>query len=182
AEADRAWVLDVYAAGETPQEGISGRTVVDRAAEAGARHVEFAGDPAAAAAEAARQARPGDIVLTLGAGDVWKLADRVLEALGGGHESPCRRPSLPRERARDPGRRPRDRTAALPSPPRSRPAGAAARAAHRRGRARAPVAARHRDPPAGADAGAAGRAWRAVGDRFGRRSAASTPGLSRGGR
>ncbi|HTM56896.1 MAG TPA: UDP-N-acetylmuramate--L-alanine ligase [Candidatus Udaeobacter sp.] len=96
ADADRVWVLDVYAAGETPQEGISGRTVVERAAEAGARHVVFAGDPAAAAAEAAREARPGDIVLTLGAGDVWKLADRVLETLRG--EIPNAPPAA-RERA-----------------------------------------------------------------------------------
>ncbi len=79
-DADRVGVLDVYAAGETPIEGVSAQTVVDAASARGARHVEYA--PAAAAVEAAaREARPGDVVLTLGAGDVWKLGDQVLARL-----------------------------------------------------------------------------------------------------
>ncbi len=82
ADADRAWVLDVYAAGEAPIEGVSGRTVADSAREQGAGHVEYAGSGAAAAEAAAREARPGDVVITLGAGDVWKLADQVLARLG----------------------------------------------------------------------------------------------------
>jgi UDP-N-acetylmuramate--alanine ligase len=40
-------------------------------------------DPAAAAAAVAREARSGDVVITLGAGDVWKLGDRILEQLRG---------------------------------------------------------------------------------------------------
>jgi UDP-N-acetylmuramate--alanine ligase len=81
ADAERVWVLDVYAAGEPPIPGVSGRTVVDSATERGATHVTFAPDGAAAAAEAAHAARAGDIVLTLGAGDVWRLGDDVLKAL-----------------------------------------------------------------------------------------------------
>ena len=81
ADAERVWVLDVYPAGEPPIAGVSGRTVVESAAARGATHVVYAPDPAAAAAEAAGAARPGDTVLTLGAGDVWKLGDDVLRAL-----------------------------------------------------------------------------------------------------
>ena len=81
ADAARVWVLDVYAAGEPPIAGVSGRTVVESAAERGATHLTYAPDPAAAAAEAAVAARPGDTVLTLGAGDVWKLGDDVLARL-----------------------------------------------------------------------------------------------------
>jgi UDP-N-acetylmuramate--alanine ligase len=81
ADAERVWVLDVYAAGEPPIAGVSGRTVVESASACGAKHVVYAPDPAAAAAEAAGAARPGDTVLTLGAGDVWKLGDDVLRAL-----------------------------------------------------------------------------------------------------
>src|SRR5262245_52933962 len=81
ADADRVWVLDVYAAGEPPIAGVSARTVVDSAAARGATHVAYAPDPAAVAAEAAAEARPGDTVITLGAGDVWRLADDVLRAL-----------------------------------------------------------------------------------------------------
>jgi UDP-N-acetylmuramate--alanine ligase len=82
-DADRVWVLDVYAAGEAPIEGVGGRTVADSAREQGAKHVEFADSGAAAADAAAREAKPGDTVITLGAGDVWKLADEVLARLGG---------------------------------------------------------------------------------------------------
>jgi UDP-N-acetylmuramate--alanine ligase len=81
ADAARVWVLDVYAAGEAPIAGVSARTVVESAAARGASHVVYAPDPAVAAAEAAAAARPGDTVLTLGAGDVWKLGDEVLRAL-----------------------------------------------------------------------------------------------------
>jgi UDP-N-acetylmuramate--alanine ligase len=81
AEAERVWVLDVYAAGEAPIAGVTGRTIVESAAQGGATHLVYAPDAAAAAAEAAAAARPGDTVLTLGAGDVWRLADDVLRAL-----------------------------------------------------------------------------------------------------
>jgi UDP-N-acetylmuramate-alanine ligase len=62
---------------------VSGRTVADSAREQGAAHVEFAPAPAAAAEAAVREARAGDTVITLGAGDVWKLADDVLARLAG---------------------------------------------------------------------------------------------------
>ena len=82
AEADRVWVLDIYAAGEAPIRGVSSKTVVESAREQGASHVVEAGTPAAAVAAAVAEARPGDTVLTLGAGDVWKLGDEVLRQLG----------------------------------------------------------------------------------------------------
>ncbi len=80
-DADRVWVLDVYAAGESPIPGVNGNAVAESAREQGFDHVTFAADPAQAALEAAMEARPGDSVLTLGAGDVWKLGDRVLDHL-----------------------------------------------------------------------------------------------------
>ena len=81
-DATRVWVLDVYAAGETPIPNVGGRTVACRAHEVGATHVTYASDPQLAAAEVAAEARPGDVVITLGAGDVWKLADDILARLG----------------------------------------------------------------------------------------------------
>jgi UDP-N-acetylmuramate--alanine ligase len=90
-DADRVWVLDVYAAGEKPIEGISGNTVVESARAKGASHVEYAPDPAAVVAAVAAEARAGDTVLTLGAGDVWRLGDDVLRRLGHPVESGGRR-------------------------------------------------------------------------------------------
>ncbi len=83
-DADRVWVLDVYPAGEAPVPGVSARTIVESAAALGQRQLTYAPDAARAIDEAARAARPGDLVLTLGAGDVWRLGDRVLERLRAG--------------------------------------------------------------------------------------------------
>jgi len=80
-DAGRAWVLDVYAAGESPIAGADAAAIVAAAQAHGARHVEHAPVAASAVAAAVAEARPGDTVLTLGAGDVWKLADEVLAGL-----------------------------------------------------------------------------------------------------
>jgi UDP-N-acetylmuramate--alanine ligase len=79
-DADRVWVLDIYPAGETPIPGVTHQTIVDSARRQGAAHVEAA-ESAAAVAAIAEAARPGDVVLTLGAGDVWKLGDEVIARL-----------------------------------------------------------------------------------------------------
>ncbi len=91
-DADRVWVLDVYGAGESPIEGVGGRTVADSARAQGAAHVEYAPTGAEAAQAAAREARSGDTVITLGAGDVWRLADEVLARLASAAPAPTGRP------------------------------------------------------------------------------------------
>lgn len=91
-DADRVWVLDVYGAGESPIEGVGGCTVADSARAQGAAHVEYAPTGAEAAQAAAREARSGDTVITLGAGDVWRLADEVLARLASAAPAPTGRP------------------------------------------------------------------------------------------
>jgi len=80
-DADRVWVLDVYAAGETPIEGASGASIAESARAQGARHVAYAAAMADAVAEAVADARPGDTILTLGAGDISRLGDDVVQRL-----------------------------------------------------------------------------------------------------
>jgi UDP-N-acetylmuramate--alanine ligase len=80
-DADHVWVLEVYAAGESPIAGVSGRSVVEAARGQGSAQVEFAARAEDAAVAAADLAQAGDVVITLGAGDVWKLADQVLDRL-----------------------------------------------------------------------------------------------------
>jgi UDP-N-acetylmuramate--alanine ligase len=78
--ADVAVVTEVYAARERPQPGVSGRAVLEAASRAGAETVWV---PARAniAGELARRVRPGDVVLTLGAGDVTLVGRELLAAL-----------------------------------------------------------------------------------------------------
>ncbi len=70
--ADEALVLEVYAAGEEPLPGVSGRALAERARELGAnaRYLE----PEEALRYLAETLDEGDLLITLGAGDVGKLA------------------------------------------------------------------------------------------------------------
>jgi UDP-N-acetylmuramate--alanine ligase len=80
-DADRVWVLDIYPAGESPMPGVTARTIVESAAALGHAHLVYAGDGGAAVEAVASEAGPGDLVLTLGAGDVWKRGDQLLARL-----------------------------------------------------------------------------------------------------
>jgi UDP-N-acetylmuramate--alanine ligase len=80
-DADHVWVMDVYAAGETPIPGVTGATVVESANAHGASHVRYAPTAAEAVEAAVREARSGDVLLTLGAGDVSKLGEILLDGI-----------------------------------------------------------------------------------------------------
>lgn len=82
AHADVAVVADVYAAREQPVTGVTGKLVVDATAQArpGMR-VAWMPDVEVGARWLARLARPGDIVVTIGAGDVDRAVPVLLEAL-----------------------------------------------------------------------------------------------------
>ncbi|GAA3976619.1 UDP-N-acetylmuramate--L-alanine ligase [Actinomadura viridis] len=79
--ADVAVVLDVYGAREDPEPGVTGRLVADRV-PAGTV-CEYVPDRAEVTAAVTRLAVPGDIVITLGAGDVTRLGPEILARLGG---------------------------------------------------------------------------------------------------
>ena len=81
--ADEAVVLDVYAAREDPEPGVSGRLVADAVPGGRAR---FVPDQDGAAAVIDAIAEPGDLVLTMGAGDITALGPRLLEILRGPRE------------------------------------------------------------------------------------------------
>jgi UDP-N-acetylmuramate--alanine ligase len=76
--ADEAFVLDVYAAREDPEPGVSGRLIVEAVPGGRARFIQDRDDLPAAVAAAAR---PGDLVLTMGAGDITALGPLIVTAL-----------------------------------------------------------------------------------------------------
>ncbi|MBH5337513.1 UDP-N-acetylmuramate--L-alanine ligase [Streptomyces pactum] len=78
--ADASVVLEIYPAREDPVPGVTSALVVDAAAGAGTR-VTAAADMADAVEQIAGMARPGDLVLTMGAGDVTELGPRILARL-----------------------------------------------------------------------------------------------------
>ena len=81
--ADVIVVLDVYAAREDPEPGVTGALITD-AVPGGRAH--FVPDRAQVAPLISRVARPGALVLTMGAGDVTALGPELVEALGKRHE------------------------------------------------------------------------------------------------
>src|SRR5580692_12831448 len=78
--ADEVVVLDVYAAREDPEPGVTGRLVADAVPGGAAR---FVPDPARVAVMIEAIAEPGDLVLTMGAGDITALGPRLVETLRG---------------------------------------------------------------------------------------------------
>ena len=76
--ADEVFVLDVYAAREDPEPGVTGELVAS--AVPGGRAV-FLPDAAAVPGAVADIARPGDLVLTMGAGDVTAQGPLIVAAL-----------------------------------------------------------------------------------------------------
>ncbi len=85
--ADRALVLPVYASREQPIEGVDAERVVAAARAAGHRDVHPCADREAAGALLAAAIAPGDVVLTMGAGDVYKLAEALAAEGGAGAEA-----------------------------------------------------------------------------------------------
>lgn len=75
--ADRAVVLDVYAAREQPLPGVSGATVAEHVSVP----VTYIADLSAVARAVAEMAGPGDVVVTMGAGDVTMLGPEIVAEL-----------------------------------------------------------------------------------------------------
>ncbi|MFJ5113471.1 UDP-N-acetylmuramate--L-alanine ligase [Streptomyces sp. NPDC088551] len=79
--ADASLVLDIYPAREDPLPGVTSALIIDAAEKAGA-DVTAVHDKGAVPEAVAGMARPGDLVLTMGAGDVTDLGPDILTRLG----------------------------------------------------------------------------------------------------
>src|SRR5271165_6425692 len=80
-DADSLLVLDIYPASEPPIPGITGELLVRRIAASGGQKARYVSSFGEAATLAASEARPGDMILTLGAGNISQLGPHLLEAL-----------------------------------------------------------------------------------------------------
>ena len=78
AEADLVFVTEVYAAREQPIAGVSGRQVADAARRAGA-DARFEPARAAIGRQVFESLQPGDVVLTLGAGDITRVGPELVQ-------------------------------------------------------------------------------------------------------
>ena len=80
-------ITGIYAASEQPIAGISGKTIADQVALSG-KSVFYQEKPEEALLLLEQLVQPGDLVITMGAGDIWKIGNELLERL----------PALPRKK------------------------------------------------------------------------------------
>ncbi len=80
-DADLLYIMDIYPASEPPIEGVSGRALSDGIRSRGHKTVRFLADKEAIPGEVARDLEPGDMLITLGAGDVTRMGPEILNEL-----------------------------------------------------------------------------------------------------
>jgi UDP-N-acetylmuramate--alanine ligase len=79
--ADQLFITEVYAAGEQPIPGVSGEKLAERIRAAGHPSVTFIERKESMPDQVLPHLQPGDLVLTLGAGDIWKAGTGILARL-----------------------------------------------------------------------------------------------------
>ncbi|MFO0774617.1 MAG: UDP-N-acetylmuramate--L-alanine ligase [Nitrospiraceae bacterium] len=80
-QADAVFVTDIYAASEQPIAGITGDVLAERMRAAGHPNVTWVQSKTDLPDRVAPTLQPGDLVLTLGAGDIWKAGLGILDRL-----------------------------------------------------------------------------------------------------
>jgi UDP-N-acetylmuramate--alanine ligase len=83
AQAGLVFITEIYAASEAPRPGVSGRAVFEGIRAAGHPAVHFVAEKDAVADIIMKHVEEGDLVLTLGAGDIWKSGEELLARLNG---------------------------------------------------------------------------------------------------
>jgi UDP-N-acetylmuramate--alanine ligase len=86
AGADEVVLTDIYPAGEAPIPGVTVEAL-EAAVARGGRSVQLVKPIDDVPKAVAAMARHNDLVITLGAGSIGTLPDRILEALGASHEA-----------------------------------------------------------------------------------------------
>ncbi|MDR2455528.1 MAG: UDP-N-acetylmuramate--L-alanine ligase, partial [Deltaproteobacteria bacterium] len=80
-EADKLFLTDIYAAGETPFESITSETLAQAIIGHGHKGAEYLGPMDTLAERVLEKLKEGDVVMTLGAGSVYQAGERILKAL-----------------------------------------------------------------------------------------------------
>ncbi|WP_373501644.1 UDP-N-acetylmuramate--L-alanine ligase [Desulfococcus sp.] len=78
-QSDLLMVLPIYSAGESPIEGIDAKALYEGIRMHGHKDVFWGDEPGRAVSKLEEILAPGDVLLTLGAGDVWRIGETVLK-------------------------------------------------------------------------------------------------------
>ncbi len=80
-QADHIAVMDVYAAGEEPRPEVSAEKLAEGISGHGHKSCCYTGDLEATVEHLQAVLQPGDIVITLGAGNVWQVGESLMQLL-----------------------------------------------------------------------------------------------------
>jgi UDP-N-acetylmuramate--alanine ligase len=80
--ADMLVLLDIYAASENPIAGITSEALADSIRDAGHKNVNYYRSMHDAIEFLLREARPGDAIITIGAGNVSRASNELMVLLG----------------------------------------------------------------------------------------------------
>jgi UDP-N-acetylmuramate--alanine ligase len=80
-DAEVVLLCDIYAASEDPIPGVTAQALVEETEKYGHRNVRYIGPVERGAEELKAVVQPGDLVLTLGAGSVWKVGEEFLKQM-----------------------------------------------------------------------------------------------------
>ncbi|MFA6233066.1 MAG: UDP-N-acetylmuramate--L-alanine ligase [Bacteroidota bacterium] len=83
--ADLLIVTDIYPARERPIQGVTGELIADAARSFGHKNVMYVPDKNDVPALLREVVRPGDLVITMGAGDIYKYGAQFIEQLEAAH-------------------------------------------------------------------------------------------------
>ncbi len=86
-QADLLFLTDIYAAGEEPIAGVSGERLFEAVRGCGHRDATFVPQRGELAGKVAGRLQSGDVVITLGAGDITNAADEILAQLRAGAQA-----------------------------------------------------------------------------------------------
>ena len=79
--ADLLFLTEIYPSREQPICGVSGRLIADAARASGHPSVVYLPDKRELVQRVIKVVQPGDLVITLGAGDIWEVGEEILRAL-----------------------------------------------------------------------------------------------------
>src|SRR5207302_1655690 len=79
--ADVVFILDIYAASESPIEGITAEILTENIKRHGNKNVAYIGDIETASRKVCTALQPGDLVITLGAGSITRVSDEILDSI-----------------------------------------------------------------------------------------------------
>lgn len=80
-DAEKLILTDIYPSREAPIEGVTGKLIADTARAFGHRDVQYLANKEDLPRELGEVVRPGDMIITMGAGDIYKYGDEFVKAM-----------------------------------------------------------------------------------------------------